>query len=332
MLLARQHPKVSRWNVSGTCKERYGRSQAGRPARPTRPASPGNWRAGRGRARWRRSPGGTGRRGSAALVAQALDGAVPARALTARQPGRPAGRRTGCDSGSLERGGKAGEDAAAVMVDGRDLAVHRRRRPRHPAAEMLADRLVAEADSKQRQPRLRAGRDQRQRDAGIVGRPGARRNQDRLGPARQRFGGSQRVVALDPHHRPDLAQIADQIPGEAVIIVDDEDHSRRRLIAPAARRPTAAGARRGSSRRCAGRWRAGHRPQELQLELGARVSCSSCWVGPSACGADAMSPRTLCWATITYQPAPFGPAGPRPRPAASGTRRPEAAAPAGRCA
>src|SRR5262249_17799378 len=46
----------------------------------------------------------------------------------------------------LERAVDAAEHAAALMLDRRQLAMHRDRRPHHLAAEDLPDRLVAEAD------------------------------------------------------------------------------------------------------------------------------------------------------------------------------------------
>ena len=44
----------------------------------------------------------------------------------------------------------AAEDAGAGMADRGELAVHRRRRAHHPAAESVADRLMAEADAEDR--------------------------------------------------------------------------------------------------------------------------------------------------------------------------------------
>ena len=67
----------------------------------------------------------------------------------------------------------------------------------HPAAEMLADRLVAEADAEQRTALGGAGGDEVERDAGVVGglRPG--RDQERLRARRQRLTGGDGVVADD---------------------------------------------------------------------------------------------------------------------------------------
>jgi hypothetical protein len=73
------------------------------------------------------------------------------------------------------------------MGDGAGLAVDPGRAD-NPPAEMLADRLVAETDAEQRSPLFRAGGDQSERDAGLVGRARPRRNQDGIGAAGHRFG------------------------------------------------------------------------------------------------------------------------------------------------
>ena len=62
---------------------------------------------------------------------------------------------------------------------------------------------------------------------GLVRRARSRRDQERPAPAGERLGGGQRVVALDPHRGAEFAQIMDQVPGEAVVIVEDEDQVRR---------------------------------------------------------------------------------------------------------
>src|SRR5262245_14306710 len=70
-------------------------------------------------------------------------------------------------AGGLERAVDAAEHAAALVLDGRQLAMHRHGRPHHRAAEHLPDRLVAKADAEQRNGRGR-GLDQVEADAGIV--------------------------------------------------------------------------------------------------------------------------------------------------------------------
>jgi hypothetical protein len=106
--------------------------------------------------------------------------------------------------------------------------VHQFGRAHHAAAEMLADRLVPEADAEQRAPLRRAGGDQIERDAGLVRRAGAGRDQERLRARGQRLGHGDRVVAHDLDRHAQLLEIMDEVPGEAVIIVEDEDHGRAR--------------------------------------------------------------------------------------------------------
>src|SRR5690242_13340787 len=82
------------------------------------------------------------------LVVEALDRPVLGARIDDQAGGealRGQGQRMIASRG--EGGGEAGEDPAAVMVDRRDLAVHDPRRARDPPAEMLPDRLMAEADA-----------------------------------------------------------------------------------------------------------------------------------------------------------------------------------------
>src|SRR3546814_3480436 len=59
-------------------------------------------------------------------------------------------------AGDLEAARQALEQALAVGVHGRHLAVHRHRAAAHHAAEHLADGLVAEADPQHRHLRSRS--------------------------------------------------------------------------------------------------------------------------------------------------------------------------------
>src|SRR5262249_36592031 len=73
----------------------------------------------------------------------------------------------------------AAEDASPGMADRRELAMHRRRRPHHLAAEGGADRLMAEADAEDRD--LVGGRrNQVEANAGLLWRAWARREHDRV--------------------------------------------------------------------------------------------------------------------------------------------------------
>jgi hypothetical protein len=118
-----------------------------------------------------------------------------------------------------ERGGQAGEDAAPLVAHLAQLAVHRRRRAHHLAAEVLADRLVAETHTKDRH--LAGGRGDRvQADAGAVRVAGAWRNDDALGLERHDFRRSDLVVAAHLDLRPQFPQEVEEVVGEAVVVID----------------------------------------------------------------------------------------------------------------
>src|SRR3546814_14962599 len=91
----------------------------------------------------------------------------------------------------------------------------------HRAAEMLADRLMAEADAEQRPIGIGAGGDDVEADPRLIGGAGAGRDEDGVGAGRQRLGRGQRVVALDAHLRPQLDPIMDEVEGATVGIVDE---------------------------------------------------------------------------------------------------------------
>ena len=76
--------------------------------------------------------------------------------------------------------GEIGEDAAAIVQDRAGLAVHQARRADDLAAEILPDRLMAEADAEQGPAGIGGGGDEIERDAGLVRRAGAGRDQERL--------------------------------------------------------------------------------------------------------------------------------------------------------
>ena len=82
-------------------------------------------------------------------------------------------------------------------------------------------------------------------------------------PLASASAGAQRVVALDPDLGPDLPQIMDEVPGEAVIIVDDEDHAGRlgSLMLPA-----------GGQRRRRAAWRGARRAIASVVALDARLA------------------------------------------------------------
>ena len=149
-------------------------------------------------------------------------------------------------AGGGERRRQVGEHAGPVVLDRAQLAVHHLPRAADRGAERLGDRLVAEADAQDRDA-AGGGADQRQRDAGAVGIAGPGRDHDRVGRHGDRILHRQRVVAVDDGLGPELAQIVDEVVGEAVVVIDQEQH---RLARPgrAWRRPRAREPHRGPRR------------------------------------------------------------------------------------
>ena len=102
--------------------------------------------------------------------------------------------------------------------------MHRHRRAHHVAAEGLADRLLAEADAEHRNGR-RGLVDQIEADAGLVRRAGAGREHDRVRIGGDHVARGHLVVAMHGDLRPQLAEIVDEVEGEAVVIVDQDNHA-----------------------------------------------------------------------------------------------------------
>ncbi len=96
------------------------------------------------------------------------------------------------------------------MVHGTRLAM-RQPATHHRSAEMLADRLMAEADAEQRLAQIGAGGDGIEADPGLVGRAGAGRDQKGLGIAGDGVARGERVVAHHLHIGAQLHQIMDQV-------------------------------------------------------------------------------------------------------------------------
>src|SRR5581483_2402794 len=98
---------------------------------------------------------------------------------------REPGRRERVVAARVERLGQPVEEAAAVVVDGRRLAVQELLRVADLAAERLDDRLVAEADAERRDPRRepsdRLDRDARVRRPAGTGRDDELRRRELLG-------------------------------------------------------------------------------------------------------------------------------------------------------
>src|SRR5579883_1095806 len=123
----------------------------------------------------------------------------------------------------LERRVKAMEKAAAVVANGRELAVHRLGRPHHPAAESFADRLVAEADAEEGDFAGNRG-DQIEADAGVLRGAGTGRKDNSVGIGGDNGGARNPVVAMHAHRGTQFPEIMHEVEGEAVVVVDQDDH------------------------------------------------------------------------------------------------------------
>src|ERR1035437_8829034 len=122
----------------------------------------------------------------------------------------------------LERPVDAAQHAGAGVLDLEHLAV-RRRRAHSLAAERVADRLMPEADTEDRNVRCGLG-NQIEADAGFVRGAGPGRQHDRLRIVGDHVGGRNLVVAMHDDVRPQPAQVMEQVDGEAVVVVDQNDH------------------------------------------------------------------------------------------------------------
>lgn len=113
-------------------------------------------------------------------------------------------------AGGVERVGHTGENAGAVMIDRRDLAMHGHRRAHHPPPENLPDGLMAQTDAKDRHPARRLG-NQVAADPGLIGGTGPRGDDNGLGPQRKRVGYADRIIAIDVALLPQIPQVMDEV-------------------------------------------------------------------------------------------------------------------------
>ena len=141
------------------------------------------------------------------LVADAHDFAV----VGPRGDVEAVGQRLALDgqrmvTGAGQRVGQALEDADILVVHRRNLTVHQLLGMHDPAAEGLADRLVAEADAEQRNL---AGEfaDRRPRNAGLGRGAGAGRNDQIVGLEAGNVGDGDSVVAVNLHRLPQFLSL-----------------------------------------------------------------------------------------------------------------------------
>ncbi len=90
------------------------------------------------------------------------------------------------------------------------------------AAEGLRERLVPEADAERGDPRLGEAAHDLERDAGLVRRARAGRDDDAVGRAFEQLVDAGLVVAHDVELRPELAEVLDEVVGERVVVVDHQ--------------------------------------------------------------------------------------------------------------
>ena len=120
--------------------------------------------------------------------------------------------------------GQTGEDALAVVVHERGLAVHHLGRPHHLAAEHLAHALVAEAHAEDR-PHAGEAADHLVGQAGVVGGARAGRHEHAIGLEREYLLDGELVGPVDQGLGAELAQVLHQVEHERVVVVDDQHPS-----------------------------------------------------------------------------------------------------------
>jgi hypothetical protein len=126
----------------------------------------------------------------------------------------------------LERRRHAFEDAAAVVLDPRRLAVHRLPGTNDVAAVGLADALMSEAHAEDRCTVTEAAHDVGG-NARLVRGAGAGRDDDVARRHRGHVVDRQLVAAANHGLRAPLAHVAGEVVDERVAIVENQDHQRR---------------------------------------------------------------------------------------------------------
>ena len=132
-----------------------------------------------------------------------------------------------------ERLRDAAEDARAVVLDGRRLAVHQLGRADDVAAEGDADALVPEADAEHRDARRRTAGSPRPRSR----RPRAVRARARSRCDRAACSATSSSVSSSlrrtSRRRAQLAEVLGEVEGERIVVVDQQNHSPASAMASA---------------------------------------------------------------------------------------------------
>ena len=135
------------------------------------------------------------------------------------------GRRRASGSGWPRAGsGRPANTPAPSWLDRATSCRASARAPRPmPAAEDVADGLVAEADAEHRHARAGGGRDQRRtRCRRPPGGPGPGESRTASGSRASASSTVERVVAVDDRLGAELTEVLDEVVDEAVVVVDDE--------------------------------------------------------------------------------------------------------------
>src|SRR3954467_14166521 len=134
----------------------------------------------------------------------------------------------------FERTVDAAKYASALVGHFGEFAIHRYRRAHDLAAKRLTHRLQAEADAEHRDGR-RGFFDEIETDAGFVRCAGTGREHNRVRIGLHYIPDGHLVVAMHDDVRPQLAEVMDEIEGEAVVIVDEDNHAPGQRFRPVLR-------------------------------------------------------------------------------------------------
>lgn len=93
------------------------------------------------------------------------------------------------------------------------------------AAEDIADALMAETDTEQRDAPAELP-DDLIADPGLFRRAGTRGNADMIRFELRNLLDGHLIIAPDFHERPHLAEVLDEVVGKRIVVVDDEQHGK----------------------------------------------------------------------------------------------------------
>jgi hypothetical protein len=137
----------------------------------------------------------------------------------------------------LERLRQSRQDAAAIVMHVRRLAMHETRGAHDFAAEHFDERLMPEADAEHRHLARERG-DHLHRDSGIVWRTGTGRDAQVRRLQRLRLVHRNPVVAMHEHLGAEDHEGLHQVVGEGIVVVDQQQSCGRRSV----HRPSSASA------------------------------------------------------------------------------------------